>query len=206
MQAINSSGSGRAVSWERVESAGADDDDYVPLADYSNKGGARSLGVGTFDIPGIGRSPRVRRRRRKIGKTLLACLVVGAVGVALKAWLSGGFFQNTVPSVVTDKVVYFEEPVYEPIVKHVTEEPMSQDYPISDESNAIVLRGPKAPSKLKKENGRCRSGDSKAVSTFRHQFDATLGKILRERRDVQRHQLSAELDCRTSITNGRKTY
>lgn len=166
MQAINSSGTGRAVSWERVESAGADDDDYVPLADYSNKGGARSLGVGTFDIPGIGRSPRVRRRRRKIGKTLLACLVVGAVGVALKAWLSGGFFQNTVPSVVTDKVVYFEEPVYEPIVKHVTEEPMSQDYPISDESNAIVLRGPKAPSKLKRRMVAVAQGTRKLFLHF----------------------------------------
>ena len=45
-----------------------------PWLTYSNKGGTRSLGVGTFDIPGIGRSPRVRRRRRKIGRIIVGML------------------------------------------------------------------------------------------------------------------------------------
>jgi hypothetical protein len=139
MAAIDSTG-GRVMSWEKVESAGAEDDDYVPLADYSKQGGTRSLGVGSFEIPVMGRSPRVRRRRRKVGRILVMFLALIAAGyVGLRTWRSGDSFLDTEPTILTKESVYFEDPVPEYVVPEPIPVPPA---PVPQYSNAIVIRAP----------------------------------------------------------------
>lgn len=155
LSAIDSSSPpGRPVNWERVESAGADDEDYVPLVDYSKKSG-RSLGVGTFAIPVIGRSPRVRKRGRRFGRVLVAFLALAAIGLAVRYWLTGDLHDlhwNPEPSIESEKAVRFEEPVVEP-----PEEPVYEQYdysyrapPVADDSKAIILHR-SAGSKLREK-------------------------------------------------------
>jgi len=98
----------------------------------------------------MGRSPRVRRRRRKIGRIIVAFLVLVAVGVALRVWLSGAdMYQDGEPSVVTKNVVYFEEPVTEPPEEPVPDYFMYRGPPFADHSNAIVLHTPSPVSKVR---------------------------------------------------------
>ena len=145
MAAIDSSGSG-PVSWERVDSAAADDDDYVPMVDYSKQGGTCSLGVGTFDIPVMGRSPRGRRRRRKVGRRMiLACLALLGVGLLIRFWFTGGVHRGTateLPNVVTkvvelDDALYYDEPSSEPLVESAAEQ--SKVRWVSTDANAVAL-------------------------------------------------------------------
>ena len=73
------------VSWERVESVSTNDDDFVPLVDYSKKSSQKSRSA----VSSSGVGPVGRSRQSKLAKFVIAVVVLVACGF-LGVWISRG--------------------------------------------------------------------------------------------------------------------
>lgn len=97
MAAVNAAPSG-GVSWEKVASASTEDDDYVPLVDYSKKAGVqqKSVSITSMVMP-TQFLCNPRRRKSKLARRILAFVILSSV--ALLAWF--WFNSDTTEAVTT---------------------------------------------------------------------------------------------------------
>jgi hypothetical protein len=176
------------VSWEKVASASTEDDDYVPLVDYSKKAAVQKKSVGITSMvmpPQFLRVPR--RRKRKLARRIFAFVILLAIALLARFWRNSDTSEaattllarvwtgsNDVATTEMDRsreIAGFEDTYIEDVDKPATEEVIEDvDNPATEEKEALPSIIPANTRALQKYDANVRSSPKiriKISQTFR---------------------------------------